>query len=473
MALHDMTALEAAAAIRRRELSPVELVEHALDRIARLDGTLGAFVTVTADDALRQAKAAEQAVLAAEDPETLPLLFGVPTAIKDLNLTRGVVTKLGSTLYRDFVPDIDDYIVESLRAAGTISLGKTATPEFGLPCYTETDIAPPARNPWDLSRTPGGSSGGAAVAVAAGLIPIAQGSDGGGSIRIPASACGLVGLKPARGRVSKGPLEIDSSRLSVYGGLARTVRDAAAFLDAVAGPRPGDPDPLPLPPQPFLRACERDPGRLRIGRFSQPPIEADLDPQVRDAWERASRLLESLGHDIADVDSPIPPAAVPAFETMWAVSAHTAPVDPAREAELRPLTRHLRERGRAVSGPQYAHAVGTLGLFARQAMAATADLDVVLTPTLATLPPPIGSFDADGDPAADFERQKRFTPFTAAVNATGQPAISLPLYESRDGLPIGIMLVGRRAGEATLLSLGAQLEAAAPWQDRHPSTWAA
>jgi amidase len=472
MNLHDLTALEAAAAVRRGEVSPVELVEHALDRIARLDGKLGAFVTVTADAALQHAKAAEEAVLAADRPDDLPPLLGVPTAIKDLNLTKGVVTKLGSTLYRDFVPDIDDYVVEALRNAGAISVGKTATPEFGLACYTETDIGPPARNPWDLSRTPGGSSGGAAAAVAAGLIAFAQGSDGGGSIRIPASACGLVGLKPARGRVSKGPLDIDSSRLSVYGGLARTVRDAAAFLDAVAGPRTGDPDPLPLPPQPFLRACEREPGRLRIGRFIRPPMDADIDPQVRDAWEKVSLLLSSLGHDVADVHSPVPADAVPAFETVWAVSAHTAPVDPAREAELRPLTRYLRERGRAVSGPQYAQAVGTLGLFARQAMAASAAFDAVLTPTLATLPPSIGWF-TDADPAADFERQKRFTPFTAAINATGQPAISLPLYQSAEGLPIGMMFVGRRADEATLVSLAAQLESAAPWRDRHAPPWAA
>lgn len=472
MPLHDLTALEAAAAVRRGEVSPVELVEHALDRISRLDGTLGAFVTVTADTALQQAKAAERAVLAADNPENLPSLLGVPTAIKDLNLTKGIVTKLGSTLYRDFVPSIDDYIVEALRTGGTISVGKTATPEFGLACYTETGIGPPARNPWDASRTPGGSSGGAAAAVAAGMIPLAQGSDGGGSIRIPASACGLVGLKPARGRVSKGPLEVDSSRLSVYGGLARTVRDAAAFLDAVAGPRPGDPDPLPLPPQPFLSACERDPRRLRIGRFIQPPMQADVDPQVRDAWEKASLLLSNLGHDVADIDSPVPPAAVPVFETVWAVSAHTAPVDPAREAELRPLTRYLRERGRVVSGPQYAQAVGTLALFARQAMAASAEFDAVLSPTLATLPPPIGWF-TEVDPATDFERQKRFTPYTAAVNSTGQPAISLPLYQSVEGLPIGMMLVGRRADEATLLSLAAQLEAVAPWRDRHPPAWAA
>jgi amidase len=469
--LHDLTALDMAAAVRSREVSPIELVEHALDRIDRLDDQLGAFVTVTADLARAQAKAAEQLAFDRDAPK--PALLGVPTAIKDLNLTKGVATKLGSRSYADFVPAFDDYIVESLRDAGTISLGKTATPEFGLPCYTETDIGPPARSPWDPSRSAGGSSGGAAAAVAAGFLPFAQGSDGGGSIRIPASVCGLVGLKPSRGRVSKGPLDVDATRLAAYGPLARAVRDAAAFLDAVATPRPGDPDPLPLPTHSFLSVCDREPGRMRIGRFVDPPIEAEVDAQVRDAWERAGRLLDGLGHDVIDIDSPVPREAVPGFETVWAVAATMVPVDPAREDELRPLTRHLRDRGRAISGPQYAQAIATLGLFARRAIATTAHLDAVLTPTLAMLPRPVGWFDHDGDPAADFERQKRFTPFTAAVNATGQPAISLPLYQSREGLPIGIMLIGRPADEATLLTLAAQLEAAAPWHDRHPPIWAA
>ena len=189
----------------------------------------------------------------------------------------------------DFVPPLDDHVVRLLREAGTISLGKTATPEFGLPCYTETDIGPPARTPWDTTRLAGGSSGGAGAAVASGFVPFAQGSDGGGSIRIPASVCGLVGLKTSRGRVSKGPLDIDATRLCVLGPLARTVRDAAAFLDAVAVPQPGDPDPLPpLPPgESFLGWCDRDPGRLRIGRFIDSPMESEPDPQVRDAWERS------------------------------------------------------------------------------------------------------------------------------------------------------------------------------------------
>jgi amidase len=471
--LHDLTALEAAAAVRRRDVSPVELVEHALDRVARLDDQVGAFVTVTADAAREQARQAEHDLLAADDPTRLPPLLGVPTAIKDLNLTKGVPTKLGSVLFTDFVPEIDDYIVELLRAAGTISVGKTATPEFGLPCYTETDIGPPARTPWDPTRLAGGSSGGAAAAVAAGLIPIAQGSDGGGSIRIPASVCGLVGFKPPRGRVSRGPLDIDSSRLSVYGPLARTVRDAAAFLDAVAVPQPGDPDPLPPLPggETFLGWCDREPGSLRIGRFIDSPIESEIDPQVRAAWERTSELLARLGHEVIDVAAPIPPDAITFFESVWTVAAHSAPIDRGREWELRPLTRHLRARGAAVSGPQYAQAVGMLGLYARRGIAASVHLDAVLTPTLAQLPRPIGWFTEGGDPAEDFERQKRFTPFTAIYNTTGQPAVSLPLHHSEEGLPIGMMLVGRRAGDAPLLALAAQVEEAAPWRDRHPEIW--
>jgi amidase len=470
--LHDLTALEAAAAVRAKEVSPVELVEHALARIAGLDDQLGAFVTVTADSAREQARAAEAAVVAGDE---LPPLHGVPTAIKDLNNVRGVPTQFGSRLMAGFVPELDDHVVTLLRAAGTISVGKTATPEFGLPCYTETDIGPPARTPWDTGRLAGGSSGGAAAAVAGGFVPIAQGSDGGGSIRIPASVCGLVGLKTSRGRVSRGPLDLDSTRLSVLGPLARTVRDAAAFLDAVAAPQPGDPDPLPpLPPgETFLGWCDRVPGRLRIGRYLDSPIRAEIDPQVRAAWERATALLVDLGHDVADVAPPLPPDAVPAFEKIWAVSAATVPVPPHREAELRPLTRHLRERGRAVSGPDFANALAELTVHSRQGIVASAQFDAVLTPTLALLPRPIGWFVQDEDPAADFERQKQFTPYTAMYNMTGQPAISLPLYQSEEGLPLGMMLVGRPGGEAALLALAAQIEAAAPWHGRRPEIWGA
>jgi amidase len=238
--IHDLTVLELAAAIRRRELSPTEITGHYLDRIERLNTEVGAFYTVTADLAREQASQAEKAIARAGDPGELPPLTGVPIPIKDLNMVAGVRQTLGSLAFEDNVPAEDDHVTAALRAAGAVITGKTATPEFGLPCYTETAIGPPARTPWDLSRSAGGSSGGAGAAVAAGLAPAAQGSDGGGSIRIPASACGLFGLKPTRGRISHAPLVPDIAGLSTDGPLARTVADAALLLDVMIGNRPGD-----------------------------------------------------------------------------------------------------------------------------------------------------------------------------------------------------------------------------------------
>src|SRR5689334_14714267 len=239
--LHDLTATEQAAAVRDGSVSPVELTEHYLDRIDRLDAALGAFITVTPELARKQAADAEaQAVAARREGRELPALHGVPVPVKDLNFVAGVRCTLGSAAFAEHVPDTDDHVVTRLREAGTILLGKTNTPEFGLPAYTENRLAPPARTPWDLERSAGGSSGGAGAAVAGGLAPIAQGSDGGGSIRIPASVCGLFGIKPSRGRVSQGPIMPDLFGLSANGPLARTVRDAAALLDVIAGPMPGD-----------------------------------------------------------------------------------------------------------------------------------------------------------------------------------------------------------------------------------------
>ncbi len=461
--LHDLTALQQAAAIRRGEVSALELVEHYLTRISALSDRIGAFVTVTADAATSRAS------------RPLPdgPLAGVPIAIKDLNNTAGVRTTFGSAVYAGNVPTVDDHVVALLQRAGTISLGKTNTPEFGLPCYTEPDVAPPARTPWDLARSAGGSSGGAAAAVSAGLVPFAQGSDGGGSIRIPASACGLFGLKPSRGRVSGGPLAGDVTGLGVNGPIARSVADAAALLDAMAIPMRGDPHwAPPLPPgETFLAAAGREPGRLRIGRYCEPPVpESTLHPDCRAAWESASSLLESLGHEVTDIAQPFGLELIGMFEVVWSVSATLMPVEPVREAALRPLTRRLRERGRACSAPVFASALLGLQQAARAALSATREYDAVLVPTLAQPPAPVGGLRDDADPAADFEAQKRFTPYTAVYNMTGQPAVTLPLWWA-DGLPIGVMLAGRPADEATLLSLSAQLEAARPWLDRHPPLW--
>ncbi len=470
-ALHDLSALEQAAAVQTGVCSSVDLVEHYAARVLAHDETVGAFVTRTLDTARAQARSADDALRSRAE---VPPLHGVPIGIKDLNLTAGVPTRFGSSVFSELVPAVSDFVVDALREAGTISLGKTNTPELGLPCYTEPDVAPPARTPWDLDRSAGGSSGGAAAAVAAGLLPFAQGSDGGGSIRIPASACGLFGLKPARGRISAGPVAADVSGLGVNGPLTRTVRDAAALLDAMAGPRPGDPHWAAPPAQSFLAACEQEPGRLRIGRYCASALAvAGVDPEVLAGWEAASALLVELGHDVEDIASPFDAALVPSFETVWSVSAASSPVDPAREDELQPLTRWLRGRGRATTAPEFVAALGELQRASRRAILATADYDVVLTPTLAGLPAPVGWFTAAGDPRSEFDRMIGWTPFTAVYNTSGQPAASVPLHHTAGGLPVGVQLVGRPADEATLLRLSAQLEQALPWRDRHPAIWSA
>ncbi|HEY8372307.1 MAG TPA: amidase [Pseudonocardiaceae bacterium] len=470
--LHELSALEQAAAVRRREISPVELVEHHLGRAEEHGPELGAFVTLTPERALAEARAAERMLLDADDPAELPPLLGVPTAIKDLNLTAGVRTTFGSVLYRDFVPSVDDHVVTLLRRAGTISIGKTTTPEFGVSCYTEPEGLPPAVTPYDPTRLAGGSSGGAGAAVAAGLVPFAQGSDGGGSIRIPASCCGLVGLKPTRGRVPRGPVAGDVTMMSVIGPLARTVADAAAVLDAMAVPQPGEPFWVAPPQEPFLASARRRPGRLRIGRYATSPVsDAPLDPECRAAWEAASELLAELGHEVVDVECPFDESAARAIETMWAVMAHSVPVDPAREHELQPLTRWLRERGATVSAPEFLRVVQTAQNAARAAVVAHLSYDVVLTPALAQLPRPVGWFSGVSDPAENFERQKQFTPFTTGYNVTGQPAITVPLHWTDSGLPVAVQLVGRPAEEGLLLSLAAQLEEARPWAERRPTGW--
>jgi amidase len=460
--LHDLTALEQGDAVRRGETSPRELVEHYAERV----DDVGAFVTRTTELALARADALLPL------PEQAGPLYGVPTAIKDLNLTAGVRTTFGSAAYAEFVPDVSDGVTLSIEGAGMVSLGKTNTPEFGSPCYTEPDVAPPAVTPWDRSRMAGGSSGGAAAAVAAGLVPVAQGSDGGGSIRIPASCCGLVGLKPTRGRISGFPMYGEVTGLATAGSLARTGRDAAALLDVLAGRRPGDPAWAPPPSSSFLAACDREPGRLRVARFAEPVIaEAEVDPECLRAWTDASSLLSSLGHEVEDIAVPMPREAVPTFETCWAVLTALTPVSPEQAGLLRPLTRWLGELGRRVSGPEFGLALGAMRRYAADCLTALAPYDAVLTPTLAVPPLPTGALRNDDDPAADFEAQKAFTPWTSAWNVTGMPAVSLPLHWTPAGLPVGVMIAARPAEEELLLSLAAQVEAAAPWSDRHPPRW--
>ena len=468
--LHDLTALEQAREIKRGAVTSVELAEHYLRRSESLGDAVGAFISITADLALRQARAADQALAAGAD--TSPL-HGVVAPIKDLNFMAGVRVRMGSRVV-DMVPEADDFVTGRMRAAGLVCTGTTNTPEFGFPCYTENLIAAPARTPWDLSRSAGGSSGGAAAAVSTGLAPLAQGSDGGGSIRIPASVCGLVGIKPSRGRVSNGPFGDPVGELAVQGPLARTVADAAALLDVLQGSAPGD--PFVAPPQPagdsFTQAAGREPGRLRIGRFREPVIaDTELDPAVIEAFEAATALLVDLGHEVVDVARPFSPDVVPLFEAVWFVGAQLLPVAPERQAELTPMTRWLREQGAGPTGADIAAAVWQMRQLTRAAVHAMADVDLVLTPTLAKLPSPVGGLRDDDDPAGDFAAQKEFTPFTSPYNISGQPAISVPLHWTEDGLPVGVQIIGRPFGESTMISVAAQLEQARPWTQRRHELW--
>ncbi|MBW9208300.1 amidase [Mumia sp. zg.B21] len=441
------SALALAAAYRSDQTDPVAVVDRLLERIGVLDAEVGAFVTVTADEARAAALSARDA-LRGSGADALPPMFGVPTALKDLTPTAGVRTTYGSAAFADLVPETDGSIAVRVASAGMISLGKTSTPELGLPCYTEPDVAPPSRTPYDLSRGAGGSSGGAAAAVAAGLVPVAVGSDGGGSVRIPASSCGLVGIKVSRGLVAGTPEEIDVAGLSVPGTLALTVGDAAAMLDVVA-----------LTGSRMLDACGRAPGRLRVARFCDPVIsELPPDPEVVAAYEETSRLLERLGHDVVDVAPPFGPDTVAAFETAWFVGAASVDVPPEREGLLRPLTRWERDRGRAATGVEYAAALLAMRQAEQRTLEAYAGYDVVLTPTLGQLPALVGSLRDDADPVADFEAQKGFTPYTSVWNIAGAPALSLPTGWSRTGLPIGTMIAGKPGAEPLLLSLAAQVE---------------
>lgn len=470
--LHDLTALELAAAIRDRETSPSDVVRHTLERAERLGPQVGAFVTLTADRALAQARDAETLLRTTTDAGALPPLLGVPCPIKDLNAVAGVPMSAGSRALDGYVPEHDDGIVTLLERAGTIMLGKTTTPELGLPCYTEPDGLPPARTPWDLGRSAGGSSGGAAAAVAARIVPVAQGSDGGGSIRIPASACGLVGLKPSRGRISPGPHLLDGAGLASLGFLTRDVRDSAALLDAAAHPWPGDTFELPRPRAPFLESAHRPPERLRVGVLTTPVIAADapVHPACLSAVSAVAAELVALGHDVSPAPVPFPAERWDAFRALWSIMALQAPVPPEREHLLVPLTRWLREEGRKVSGLEHARAVSAVQALTREIARTWSAFDVILSPTLAQLPTAVGALRDDDDPAADFAAQTRFTPWTSVWNLSGRPAISLPVAMHDDGapLPVGVMLGARLGREDLLLGLGAALEETFRWERQRP-----
>ncbi len=467
-ALHELDAHAMAEAMGRGETTSLELVQHHLDRIDRLGERVGAFVTVTADRALEAAAAADHARRTSPASE-LPPFLGVPTAFKDLTPTAGVRTTLGSRLMADQVPDVDAHVVTLVQLAGFISLGKTNTPELGLSSYTDNDVVGPARTPWDLTRTAGGSSGGAAAAVAAGLLPLAPGSDGGGSIRIPSSCCGVFGFKPSRGRVSVGPTGSDWSGLAGDGPIARTVRDAAALLDAMAHPMPGDLRPLPDPAEPFTTWAGRRPERLRVARWVDPYLPGvEASPASVQAWEHATAVLRDLGHEVVDVENPFPAELEPQFNVVWSSGMAAAPIPDEALDLLRPTTRYWLERGRTYSAADLARAMQLLEAATRDVVTTMAGFDAWLTPTLALPPQPVGWYTESGDPAEDHRRELDFTPYTAVYNMAGVPAASLPLSVV-DGLPVGVMLAGRAGEDGPLFSLCAQVEAADPWAERRPN----
>ncbi len=468
--LHHLTAQEQWSSLQHGDFTPTELATHYLDRIALLDSDLGAFVTVTADAALAQAQKIESI-----QPRSTRL-WGIPFADKDLVQRKGVRATFGSRLLADFVPEESDELVTVLDAAGAISLGKTNTPEFGLSCYTENLVANPARNPYDLTRGAGGSSGGAAVAVSAGLLPFAPGSDGGGSIRIPAAACGLVGLKPSRGLIPSGTGIDRLAGLSVPGPLARTVADAAMLLDTmIAG---GDyPFTLRAPrweEGALLGAAIRGEGRFQLGVMTTSPWDSAYDiriaPEAMSALELAVREIDALGHGIEETALEPDDSFAPAFRAIWQAGAASIPAEGEDLALLEPLTQWLVGRGRELTARQLSESLAGLTLFERSIIRQFSRFDAILTPSLAMAPRPIGWFDQE-DPERNFAQQVEYTPFTSFVNVSGLPAISLPVSVTEEGLPMGVQLIGRPGGEHVLLALGAQLERRLRWQDRHPPQW--
>lgn len=455
--------------VREGEVSAPELAEASLARIEAVNPALGAFTLVDAEGALAAADAVR--------PGDERPFAGVPIAIKDLFAPVAALRmSQGSDLFGDYVPTYDCALVRRFREAGFVIVGKSATPELGIPPVTEPRRFGPTRNPWDPGRTPGGSSGGAGAAVAAAAVPVAHGSDGGGSIRIPAACCGLVGLKPARNRISRAP-DLGEHFLSTDGALTRTVADSAALLDLMAGPEPGDANWAPPPAEPFATAAAREPRRLRIGLTLDAPIESDLDPACARAAHDAAELLGSLGHDVKEVSAPWKGAdLLETFSVVWAANvalsvAHGELVTgrPATEENVEPLTWALHRKGLGHSSLEYLGAVALLQRFARGVVALWGELDVLITPALAKRPVRIGEIDTCGDdPRAEFRKAGEFTPYTAAINVTGQPAISLPLFHGEDGLPLAVQLVGPQAGEGVLLALASQLEQARPWAGRVP-----
>ena len=463
---------ELATMVRTGELSARELVQCSLERIEELNPRLNAFVQVDAERALA---AAEEVQPGDERP-----FAGVPIAIKNNRPVSGLRLTYGCSLMSDFTASYDHNVTRRLKRAGFIVVGSTTLPEYGILPTSEARLFGPTRNPWDLERTPGGSSGGSAAAVAAGMVPVAHGNDGGGSIRIPAACCGLVGLKPQRGRISAAP-ELGDSLLGTDGVLTRTVADTAAILDVLAGYEVGDATWAPPPAQSFAQAATMTGGPpvpLRIAATTLPPVaEATVDPLAASAVSEAAELLRGLGHEVQEVD---PPWQLEGVQELFgavfcthiglsiAFSGIVAGREPTAE-DMEPMSWAIFCLARKLNAIEGFGGTVRLQAFTRQLVEFLEPYDALLTPALAERPLPLGTLDAAApNPLETFSRSGLFTPFTPVFNASGQPGISLPLYHGDDGLPLAVQLVGRPAQEGTLLGLATQLEAARPWAGRRP-----
>jgi amidase len=474
--LHDLTALEQRDALRRGDTSACELLDHYLARIDAYGTDLGAFVTVTEELARAEAKEADERLAQRTRGDVLPALLGLPLAFKDLHPVAGVRTTMGCAALADFVPPVNGHAVGLLRGAGVVTVGTTQAPEFGPTCYTETDVVDrPAVTPYDTTRYASGSSGGAAAAVAAGLLPFGHASDGAGSTRSPAGVCGLVGMKATRGRVSLAPMSSFQSWGS-EGPLSRTVEDAALLLDVMAEPPPSDLYGLPRETS-FLEAARRDPERpLKVLRYTDPGLDVDTDREVVEGVDAAARLLNDLGHVVVEGTNPYPfdgallAAMLVAFGGgLKATVEATIPKE--KQHLLRPYTRWCVEHGSTKDAADYVAATGLLARAASAHLGATAAYDVVLSPVSTQPAVPIGWFSRQGV-EHESRRMLGWSAFTPWANLTGQASLSLPLHVTAAGLPVGVQLTASRRGEdALLISLAGQVERAMPFAQRHPPQW--
>lgn len=458
--LFDTDAGAVAAAVAAGEVSAREVTEFALARIAERDGRIGAVVSLRAEAALAEADA------------ELPggPLRGVPYLIKDLGAdVAGLPSTEGSRLFADVVAETDSRIVTRLREAGAVIVGKTNSPEFGMNATTEPALHGPTRNPHDLTRSPGGSSGGASAAVAAGLVPAAHASDGGGSIRIPAAMTGLIGLKPSRGRVPTGGNMLGAP-VSVQHAITRSVRDTALLLDVVAGPGIGDPLVIDRPARPYAAEVGADPGRLRIALSTVRPDGTPADPQTVAVAEQTAAALTELGHEVTAADPDYAVEDLVTVQQVGMAAAMAAKVDARlaalgrelREDDLEPSVRMIYDRAAGTPVAAFAAGMAALERLSNRIGALFNRYDLLLTPTIAATTPQLGLLDAQ-DPAALFEHGAVYGALTAPFNATGQPAISLPMGTDDAGLPLGAQLVAGFGREDLLIRIAAQLETARGW----------